>query len=119
MRARESPRQGNRSVPVFLEVDVAKRHEAIVSRKEGFMNNPGSGLVSRPMQLRHLAEAERHIADGMRHIADQERVIGKMKRAGHDTSLALKILATFRLIQDRHLEHRERILRELDRYTVG
>ena len=69
--------------------------------------------VDRAMQQRHLTEAERHIVEGQRHIAQQERLIAHLQDQGHDTATARTLLASFRLSQEQHVAHRDRILREL------
>ncbi|MDD1523047.1 hypothetical protein DCG74_23700 [Bradyrhizobium sp. WBAH42] len=70
--------------------------------------------MDRAMQLRHLEEAERHIAQGERHISEQEGRIGFMVRQGYDTGEARKLLDNFNASQTQHLQHRDRILRELE-----
>ncbi|MCP3395380.1 hypothetical protein NLM27_42425 [Bradyrhizobium sp. CCGB12] len=65
------------------------------------------------MQLRHLEEAEQHIAQGERHIAEQEQRIARLIRLGADTAEAQRLLNNFFASQMLHLEHRERILKEL------
>ncbi|MBB4261442.1 MULTISPECIES: hypothetical protein [unclassified Bradyrhizobium] len=70
--------------------------------------------MDRATLLRHLAEAERHVADGERHIARQEELINELRRDGHDLETASEVLATMQQSQVLHLEHRDRILREID-----
>ncbi|MCC8984438.1 hypothetical protein H8A92_37585 [Bradyrhizobium sp. 10BB] len=65
------------------------------------------------MQLRHLEEAERHVALGARHIAEQEDRIEHLARHGHDLAEAKKLLDNFYSCQVLHVQHRDRILREL------
>lgn len=65
------------------------------------------------MQLRHLEEAERHIAQGIRHIAEQEQRIAGFDSHGHDMSAEWELLNTFYTTQAQHIQHRDRILREL------
>lgn len=69
----------------------------------------------RAMQLRHLEEAERHIAEGERHIAEQEERIEDLARFGHDLAQAKILLENFYASQVLHIQHRDRILRELER----
>jgi ferritin len=70
--------------------------------------------MDRAMQLRHLEEAERHIAEGKRHIAEQAVRISDLARQGHDTTEARKLLSTFHASQVQHVQHRDRILKELE-----
>jgi len=66
------------------------------------------------MELRHLELAERHIAQGERHIAEQEARIAHLARRGVDTKEAQRLLNNFFATQMLHLQHRERILKELE-----
>ncbi|ODM74078.1 hypothetical protein A6X20_12035 [Bradyrhizobium elkanii] len=66
------------------------------------------------MQARHLAEAERHIAEGERHIAEQEELIEHLAHHGHDLAEARKLLDNFYSCQVLHVQHRDRIRRELE-----
>ena len=70
--------------------------------------------MDRVMQLQHLEEAERHIALGKQHIADQEQIVADLLRLGQDTTEARKLLDNFYTSQALHIEHRERILKELE-----
>lgn len=65
------------------------------------------------MQQRHLREAGRHIAVGERHIAEQEARIVNLGQRGHDTTLARRLLASFRATQAQHIAYRELIIKEL------
>ncbi|WP_265441189.1 hypothetical protein [Bradyrhizobium sp. SEMIA] len=67
------------------------------------------------MQQRHLEQAERHIAQGKRHIDEQEERIAALARIGADTTEARKLLNNFYATQAQHIEHRARILRELEK----
>ncbi|MBO4222009.1 hypothetical protein GRB70_06180 [Bradyrhizobium neotropicale] len=66
------------------------------------------------MQLRHLEQAERHITQGERHIAEQEELIEDLARHGHDLAEAKKLLENFYSCQVLHVQHRDRILKELE-----
>jgi ferritin len=66
------------------------------------------------MLLRHLKEAERHVAEGEKHIALQEQIVADLARVGHDTVEARKLLDNFYASQVQHIQHRDRILRELE-----
>jgi hypothetical protein len=70
--------------------------------------------MDRTMQLSHLEQAERHVAQGKRHIAEQEERIAEIARRGHDTAEARKLLDNFYASQVQHVQHRDRILKELD-----
>ncbi|MCP3397755.1 MULTISPECIES: hypothetical protein [unclassified Bradyrhizobium] len=67
------------------------------------------------MKLRHLELAERHIAQGERHIAEQEERIAHLARLGADTTEAQRLLNSFFATQMQHIQHRERILNELEK----
>ncbi|WP_407155154.1 hypothetical protein [Bradyrhizobium sp. STM 3557] len=69
----------------------------------------------RAMQLRHLEQAERHVAEGERHIAEQEERIADLARLGHDLAEAKVLLENFYASQVLHIQHRDRIRRELER----
>ena len=71
--------------------------------------------MDRDMLLRHLEEAERHVALGKRHIADQEQLVADVARSGHETTEARKLLDNFYATQVQHIQHRDRILVELER----
>lgn len=65
------------------------------------------------MELDHLARAEKTVALGERHIEREEQMIADLDRAGHDTTQARALLATYRLTQVEHIAHRNRILEML------
>ncbi len=71
-------------------------------------------MMDRAMLQNHLDEAERHIAQGERHIAEQEQIVARLARLGHDTGEARKLLDNFYACQMQHLQHRSRILRDLE-----
>jgi ferritin len=70
--------------------------------------------MDRAMELRHLEQAERHIAEGEQHIAEQEDRIADLARMGADTTEARKLLDNFYASQAQHIQHRDRILKELE-----
>jgi len=70
--------------------------------------------MDRAMQLSHLEQAERHVAQGKRHITEQQDLIAELARHGHDTADARKLLDNFYASQMQHVQHRDRILKELD-----
>ena len=67
------------------------------------------------MERRHLEQANRHIAEGRERIAAQRARVALMERGGHDTGLARDLLCHFERTLEHMLEHRELILREIDR----
>ena len=67
------------------------------------------------MERRHLEQANRHIAEGRERIAAQRARVALMERSGHDTGLARDLLCHFERTLEHMLEHRELILREIDR----
>ncbi|MGY8639304.1 hypothetical protein RAD15_43280 [Bradyrhizobium sp. 14AA] len=67
------------------------------------------------MLRRHLAMVERHVALGEGHLAKQEALIAGLECKGRDTVNARMFLATLRETQALHLEHRDRLLAELER----
>ena len=67
--------------------------------------------MDRKMELDHLAIAEKAVADGERHIAREEQMISDLDRTGHDTKLALAVLATYRRTLVEHIAHRDLILK--------
>jgi hypothetical protein len=70
--------------------------------------------MDRATQLRHLELAERHIVQGERLIAEQEERIADLARRGADTTEAQNLLNNFYATQMQHIQHRERILKELE-----
>ena len=70
--------------------------------------------MNRAMQLRHLEEAERHIFQGERHIAEQEERVADLARLGANTTEARTLLNLFYATQAQHIQHRDRILKELE-----
>jgi ferritin len=71
--------------------------------------------MDRECKLRQLEEAQRHVAQGLRHIAEQEARIADFARRGADTTEAQKLLNNFLATQMQHIQHRKRILKELER----
>ncbi|MDE1936666.1 hypothetical protein [Bradyrhizobium sp.] len=75
--------------------------------------------MDRKTELQHLALAERTVAQGERHIAREEQMISELDRAGHDTSEAVALLATYRRTQAQHVAHRNLILKMLQQGDPG
>ncbi|MBU6464615.1 MAG: hypothetical protein KGK01_06660 [Bradyrhizobium sp.] len=67
------------------------------------------------MQIRHLEQAERNVAEGERHIAEQEERVVQLARGGHNVTEARKLLDNFYASQALHIQHRDRIRKELVR----
>jgi hypothetical protein len=67
------------------------------------------------MHLRHLEQAEQHVALGKRHIAEQEDRIAELAKRGYDTTTARELLDNFHALQVQHIQHHDRILKELER----
>jgi hypothetical protein len=63
----------------------------------------------------HLAQAQHHVAEAKRHVDRQEELIVQLERDGHDTSEAVKVLATMRATQALHEQNVARLLAELTR----
>jgi hypothetical protein len=63
--------------------------------------------------LQRLQQAERHVAQGERHIAGQEERIAQLARRGADTTEAQRLLNNFFALQIQHIQHRDRIRKEL------
>lgn len=68
------------------------------------------------MLQQHLAMTERHVALGEEHIAKQKALIAGLERKGRDTVNARAFLVTLHEAQALHLEHRDRLLAELESY---
>jgi hypothetical protein len=60
-----------------------------------------------------IAICERHIADGERTIARQEALIAGLKADGHSTTMAERLLETFRGHLRAHRMHRDLILKTI------
>jgi hypothetical protein len=67
------------------------------------------------MEHCHLEQANRHIAEGRVRIAAQRARVALMERGGRDTGLSRDLLRHFERALEHMLEHREVILREIDR----
>ena len=95
---------------------VAERPIALPPDCKGMDRAMANAQVSdrnREMNSRHLAEAELHIAQGVRHIAEQEDRIKNLARHNQDTTEARKLLDNFYASQALHIQHRDRILKQL------
>jgi hypothetical protein len=69
--------------------------------------------MNEKMLREHLAEAEAQVAKGLKHLAEQRAVIAELERDGHDTKTARELFATLMQSQELHIEHRDRLKREL------
>jgi hypothetical protein len=70
--------------------------------------------MDRAQRLRDLEKAERHVVEGEGQIAKQEQIVAELDRDGHDTTEARRLLKNFYLTQRQHVEHRNRILKQLE-----
>ena len=61
----------------------------------------------------HLAMAERHVAEAKAHTARQREILAELKRDGHDTGLAEKLLHSFIAMEEAHIADRDRLRGEL------
>lgn len=62
---------------------------------------------------RHLELAERHVRTGERLLARQRAVLGELRRDGHDTLQADRLLVNLEQTQALHVADRDRVKREL------
>jgi len=72
--------------------------------------------MERARLLRDLSQTNRHIARGEDHIARQQRIVTGLTTQGladyaHE---ARKLLAGFQDLQNWHLQHRDKLLAELE-----
>ena len=67
------------------------------------------------MERRHLEQANRHIAEGRERIAAQRARVALKVRGAHDTRLSRDLLRHFERALEHMIEHRELILRAIDR----
>ncbi|MCP3400198.1 hypothetical protein [Bradyrhizobium sp. CCGB20] len=72
-------------------------------------------MIDRKMLMDRQAEARRHVALGERHIAEQEDRITELAANGHDTTESRKLLENFYGLQQQHVQHRDRLLRQLEK----
>jgi hypothetical protein len=70
-------------------------------------------VVNRAQHVRDLAMVEGHIRFGKVHLARQRQRVATLDRGGHDSWDARYILALFEETQALHVEHRDRLQREL------
>jgi hypothetical protein len=71
--------------------------------------------MDRQTEHRHLEQAERHIAENERRITEQKSRIVRLDADGHDTRAAVRLLETLRNLRSQYVEHRKRILKELEK----
>jgi hypothetical protein len=71
--------------------------------------------MSLEMERRHLELANRHIAEGRERITAQRARIALKERRGNDSGLSKDLLRQFERSLEHLLQHRELILREIDR----
>jgi hypothetical protein len=61
----------------------------------------------------HLTQAEEIVSQGAQHIARQKTLVARLESAGYDASSARDLLRVFELLQISHIEHRDRLRRDL------
>lgn len=66
-----------------------------------------------------LAMADRHVAEGERVVARQRDLAATFRPGGHGAALAHALLAEFEKLLALHVEHRDRLRRELPRHHAG
>lgn len=69
--------------------------------------------MDRTMVMEHLEQARRHVAEGEKHIARQREVVAGLECDGHDSKQARKLLHEFEGVQRLHVEHRDRLKKQL------
>jgi len=69
--------------------------------------------VSREMLQRHLQQSDTHVAMGAEHVRQQRDRLSQLERHGHDTFRTRALLAQFEDLQDKHIAHRDRLLRQV------
>lgn len=71
-----------------------------------------------PRLRKRLIIAERRMREGEQHIAHQEKVIAHLKREERDLAIALSVLDTLIETQKAHLQVRNLIGAELERWSA-
>jgi len=62
---------------------------------------------------RQLAEADRQVTEGERLVAKQRQLIDERRRNGHDMEISTTLLFELEESLRSHVEHRDRLRREL------
>jgi len=63
---------------------------------------------------RWLAQCEKHVAQGEAHVRRQRVLVAKLERDGHDDAAAARdLLAIFEELQQMHVAHRARLVKQL------
>ncbi len=75
-------------------------------------------MIDPAVERQHLAQAENDIAEGERRVTNQILLIDEMRRDGHDTAEAERYLQTLRETLAVWYDHRDMILRELERHDA-
>ncbi len=70
--------------------------------------------MNRGMMMSHLALADRHATRGQVLIAEQRDRVDRLRRDGRDAGALEEFLGRLEDIQRLHIEHRDRLLRELE-----
>ena len=69
------------------------------------------------MLQQHLEEAERHVERGKKLLQKQCEILDRLKRDGHDTSVATDMLHMLEQSQMTHIADRDRIREQLTQST--
>lgn len=69
--------------------------------------------MNREMLADHLLLATKHVEEGARHVLRQRALVAELKRDGHDTGEAERLLAKFEELHTMHRADRDRLAREL------
>jgi hypothetical protein len=69
--------------------------------------------MDREMTLKNLAEAEDHAVLGERHLSQQRALVERLTRNGNEAGEAGALLATLQDTQLLHIQHRDRLIKEL------
>jgi hypothetical protein len=65
------------------------------------------------MKLTHVVQARHHVAEGEEHIARQTDLVADLRRDGHDSGEARRLLAQLIVSQSVHIDNCARLEREL------
>jgi len=76
-------------------------------------SSPNSRRPIEEMLERHLIQAERHVAVAQEHVSRQHELVTQLKRDRRDASDATRLLELFEELQEMHIAHRDRLIRQL------
>ena len=75
--------------------------------------------LDRDAELRHMNEADAHIADAERRITKQGILLDELRRDGHDTQEAERLLHEFRKTLEALYRHRKIIAETIVQIDAG